>query len=46
MRVDVHAHVWSEEYLDVLTGFGDTTAGVHRGMAAGTTSDELQARFA
>lgn len=44
MRIDVHAHVWSEEYLGTLAGFGSTSTGVHRGMAAGTTSDELQVR--
>ena len=46
MRVDVHAHLWSETYLDLLARLGNTATGVHRGLGAGTTEEELVARFA
>src|SRR4051794_5514771 len=46
MAFDLHAHLWSEEYLDLLASFGSTTTGVHRGLGAGRTGAELDARFA
>jgi 6-methylsalicylate decarboxylase len=47
MRVDVHAHLWSDDYLDLLARFGSTTTDVHRGLGAGPDDDdELTARFA
>lgn len=46
MRIDVHAHVWSEEYLDLLERFGRTDTGTQRNTGAGITQAELQARFA
>jgi aminocarboxymuconate-semialdehyde decarboxylase len=46
MRVDVHAHLWSDDYLDLLETFGSTTTGAHRGLGAGPGDDELKARFA
>jgi aminocarboxymuconate-semialdehyde decarboxylase len=46
MRIDVHAHVWSKEYLDMLAGFGNTATAVHRGLGAGSGDPELDARFA
>jgi len=46
MRIDVHAHLWSQTYLDVLERFGNTTTGTHRGLGAGPTEPELDARFA
>jgi len=46
MRVDVHAHLWSQEYLDLLERFGNTATAVHRGLGAGLTEQELEARFA
>jgi hypothetical protein len=24
MRIDVHAHYWTQDYLDLLTGLGKT----------------------
>ncbi|TCO53113.1 amidohydrolase family protein [Actinocrispum wychmicini] len=44
MRIDVHAHLWSEVYLDLLERFGNTTTAVHRGLGAGP--EGLDARFA
>jgi aminocarboxymuconate-semialdehyde decarboxylase len=46
MRIDVHAHLWSEQYLDLLEGFGNTATAVHRGLGAGPADGELDARFA
>jgi predicted TIM-barrel fold metal-dependent hydrolase len=45
MRVDVHAHLWSDEYLDLLDKHGYPAADVHRGLGAGTGGAELEARF-
>ncbi|MCE7008889.1 amidohydrolase [Kibdelosporangium philippinense] len=46
MRIDVHAHLWSEAYLDLLESYGNTATAVHRGLGAGSTDKELDARFA
>jgi predicted TIM-barrel fold metal-dependent hydrolase len=45
MRVDVHAHLWSERYLDFLVRLGNSRTVVHRGLGAGATDDELRKRF-
>jgi len=45
MRIDVHAHLWSESYLDLLTSIGVPTE-AQRGTGAGSTAEELTARFA
>jgi aminocarboxymuconate-semialdehyde decarboxylase len=46
MRIDVHAHLWTERYLDLLVRFGNDRTATHRGLGAGATDDELQKRFA
>ncbi|MPZ30973.1 MAG: amidohydrolase family protein [Rhodospirillales bacterium] len=45
MRIDVHAHLWSEHYLDLLARLGNSRTAVHRGLGAGETDDELRKRF-
>ncbi|QRP44029.1 amidohydrolase family protein [Amycolatopsis sp. FDAARGOS 1241] len=45
MRVDVHAHLWSEAYLQLLTRLGNTKAAGQRGLGADRTTAELDARF-
>ena len=45
MRIDVHAHLWSERYLDLLVRLGNSRTAVHRGLGAGATDDELRKRF-
>ena len=45
MRIDVHAHLWTDEYLDLVESYGQDTS-VHRGLGAGPSSKELEARFA
>ncbi len=45
MRIDVHAHYWTDEYLDLLAGFGKPDTATQRGLGAGGGA-ELAARFA
>ncbi|NMO51481.1 amidohydrolase [Actinoplanes sp. TBRC 11911] len=44
MRIDVHAHLWTDEYLDLVEAYGQN-ASVHRGLGAGGSAAELDARF-
>ncbi|MBA8903078.1 amidohydrolase family protein [Phyllobacterium sp. P30BS-XVII] len=46
MRVDVHAHAWSAEYLDRLEGLGISEVAAYRQLGAGVTKGELDVRFA
>jgi predicted TIM-barrel fold metal-dependent hydrolase len=47
MRIDVHAHLWTDEYLDLVESYGNTVVSAsHRGQGAGATAAELAARFA
>src|SRR5215475_3210380 len=46
MRIDVHAHLWSDRYLDLLDRLGNDRTAVHRGLGAGDTDEELRRRFA
>lgn len=45
MRIDVHAHYWSDEYLDLLAGFGKQDTATQRGLGAGG-GRELTGRLA
>ncbi len=44
MRIDVHAHYWTEDYLDLLADLGKTDARAARGIGAGSGA-ELEARL-
>jgi predicted TIM-barrel fold metal-dependent hydrolase len=44
MRIDVHAHYWTEDYLDLLAGLGQAGAAAVRGIGAGGGA-ELAARL-
>jgi 6-methylsalicylate decarboxylase len=44
MRIDVHAHYWTQGYLDLLAGLGKADAGAARGIGAGGGA-ELAARL-
>lgn len=46
VRIDIHAHLWSDEYLSLLDGYGRPGTDVHRGLGAGATRDDLDGRFA
>jgi 6-methylsalicylate decarboxylase len=44
MRIDVHAHYWTDDYLDLLADLGKSDAGAARGLGAGGGA-ELEARL-
>jgi aminocarboxymuconate-semialdehyde decarboxylase len=44
MRIDVHAHLWTDDYLDLLVRYGKTSAEEHRGLGADATARDLDAR--
>ena len=44
MRIDVHAHYWTEDYLDLLVDLGKADAIAARGIGAGPGAD-LEARL-
>jgi 6-methylsalicylate decarboxylase len=44
VRIDVHAHYWTDDYLDLLVELGKTDTGTQRGMGAGGGA-ELDARL-
>jgi 6-methylsalicylate decarboxylase len=44
MRIDVHAHYWTDTYLDMLVGLGKTDTATQRGIGAGDGA-ELNARL-
>ncbi|MFE7132325.1 amidohydrolase family protein [Streptomyces sp. NPDC057638] len=46
MATDIHAHVWTDDYLDLLQGFGKTDTDTQRGLGAGASDAEMEARFA
>ena len=45
-RVDAHAHVWTDEYLDLVEKYGKTDTSVQRNKGAGPSEAEMQKRFA
>ena len=42
----MHAHLWTDDYLDLMVGFGKTDTGIQRGKGAGTGQAEMDKRFA
>jgi predicted TIM-barrel fold metal-dependent hydrolase len=44
MRIDVHAHYWTEDYIDLLTDLGKADARAALGLGAGGGAD-LEARL-
>jgi aminocarboxymuconate-semialdehyde decarboxylase len=44
--IDVHAHLWTDDYLDLMVAFGKTDTGIQRGKGAGTGQAEMDKRFA
>ena len=45
MITDVHAHLWSEEYLNLMESLGREDLAAHSGLRAGATAEDLKARF-
>ncbi len=46
MRIDIHAHVWTDEYLDLTQSYGNTDTGTQRNKGAGLGKEEMDKRFA
>ncbi len=46
MRIDVHAHVWTDDYLNLVESFGKKDTGVQRNKGAGPDNAEMEKRFA
>lgn len=44
MKIDVHAHYWTNDYLDMVAALGKTDTDTQRGLGAGG-GDELVARL-
>ncbi|TMR08303.1 amidohydrolase [Nonomuraea turkmeniaca] len=45
MPIDIHAHLYPTDYLDLLERGGVTTTAMHRGLGADDTGADLAARF-
>jgi predicted TIM-barrel fold metal-dependent hydrolase len=45
MRIDVHAHYWPDQYLDLLSGMGATDTDALRALGAGDSQAELATRL-
>jgi hypothetical protein len=43
MRIDVHAHYWTKDYLDLLTGLGKADAGAARRLRCRQVSPDGRA---
>jgi aminocarboxymuconate-semialdehyde decarboxylase len=46
LRIDIHAHVWTDDYLDLTQSYGNTDTGTQRGKGAGVGQAEMDKRFA
>jgi predicted TIM-barrel fold metal-dependent hydrolase len=44
MRIDVHAHYWTDDYLDLVADLGKTDTDTQRGLGAGA-GEEFDARL-
>ncbi len=45
-RVDAHAHVWTDDYLDLVESYGKRDTSVQRNKGAGPSEAEMDKRFA
>jgi 6-methylsalicylate decarboxylase len=45
-RIDVHGHVWTDQYLDLMDKYGKKDTNIQRGKEAGTSEAEMNKRFA
>jgi len=46
MRIDIHAHLWTDDYLDLTQSYGNTDTATQRGKGAGMGQAEMDKRFA
>jgi len=44
--IDVHAHLWTDQYLDLVESYGKKDTNIQRGRDAGMTEAEIDKRFA
>jgi len=44
--IDVHGHVWTDDFLDLMEKYGKKDVGVQRGKGAGLGEAEIEKRFA
>jgi aminocarboxymuconate-semialdehyde decarboxylase len=44
--IDVHAHLWTDAYLDLVTSYGKTDTNIQRGRGAGPGDADIAKRFA
>jgi predicted TIM-barrel fold metal-dependent hydrolase len=44
--IDVHAHLWTDAYLDLVESFGKKDTNIQRGREAGINPAEIDKRFA
>jgi predicted TIM-barrel fold metal-dependent hydrolase len=45
-RIDIHAHLWTDDYLDMTQSYGNTDTGTQRNKGAGMGKEEIEKRFA
>ncbi|HVI49417.1 MAG TPA: amidohydrolase family protein [Chitinophaga sp.] len=45
-RADIHTHIWTTDYLDILEKFGKQGTEDYRNIGAGLTDKDLESRFA
>src|SRR6202051_2602140 len=46
MRIDIHAHLWTDDYLDLCQSYGNVDTGTQRNKGAGMGQAEMDKRFA
>ncbi len=46
MRIDIHAHLWTTDYLDLCQSYGNVDTGTQRNKGAGMGQEEMDKRFA
>jgi 6-methylsalicylate decarboxylase len=45
LRIDIHAHLWNVEYLDLCQSYGNVDTGTQRNKGAGMGQEEIEKRF-
>ncbi len=46
LAIDVHGHLWTDDFLDLMEKYGKKDVGVQRGKGAGLGEAEIEKRFA
>ena len=45
-RIDLHAHLWTDDYLDLCQSYGNVDTATQRNKGAGMGQAEMEKRFA